>query len=55
MLGYFVWSTMDLYSWINGYDKRYGLVYVDFENGNRRIPKKSYSWYREKIAANRNI
>ncbi len=55
VLGYFVWSTMDLYSWINGYDKRYGLVYVDFENGNRRIPKKSYSWYREKIAANRNI
>ena len=24
--GYYVWSTMDLYSWINGYKKRYGLV-----------------------------
>ena len=27
--GYYVWSTMDIYSWINGYEKRYGLVYVD--------------------------
>lgn len=48
--GYFVWSTMDLYSWINGYQKRYGLVYVDYEHGNRRIPKESYYWYRDFIA-----
>lgn len=48
--GYYVWSTMDLYSWINGYDKRYGLVYVDYENNNKRIPKQSYYWYKEKIA-----
>ena len=49
--GYFIWSTMDLYSWINGYEKRYGLVYIDFENDNRRIPKKSYYWYQDKIKA----
>lgn len=47
--GYFVWSTMDLYSWINGYEKRYGLVYIDFENGNKRIPKDSYYWYKNLI------
>lgn len=47
--GYYIWSTMDLYSWINGYEKRYGLVYVDYENGNRRIPKKCYTWYKNKI------
>ncbi len=47
--GYFVWSTMDLYSWINGYEKRYGLVYIDFENENRRIPKDSYYWYQKYI------
>ena len=47
--GYFVWSTMDLYSWINGYAKRYGLVYIDYENGNKRIPKDSYYWYRDFI------
>lgn len=50
VLGYFIWSTMDLYSWINGYDKRYGLVYVDYDNGCKRTPKKSYYWYRDKIA-----
>lgn len=48
--GYLVWSTMDLYSWINGYEKRYGLVYVDYEHGCARIPKKSYYWYRDLIA-----
>lgn len=47
--GYFVWSTMDLYSWINGYHKRYGLVYVDYDNNNRRIPKDSYYWYKKMI------
>jgi len=49
--GYFIWSTMDLYSWINGYEKRYGLVYVDFENKLKRIPKKSYYWYKTLIAS----
>lgn len=47
--GYFVWSTMDLYSWINGYKKRYGLVYVDYDNDNNRIPKDSYYWYKQYI------
>lgn len=47
--GYFIWSTMDLYSWINGYEKRYGLVYIDYDHDNQRIPKKSYTWYQNKI------
>lgn len=47
--GYYAWSTMDLYSWVNGYQKRYGLVRVDFEDNNRRIPKKSYYWYKQLI------
>ncbi len=47
--GYFVWSTMDVYSWINGYAKRYGLVYVDYDHGCKRIPKDSYYWYRDLI------
>ena len=49
VLGYYAWSTMDLYSWVNGYEKRYGLVYVDFEHDNKRIPKKSYYWYKQLI------
>ncbi|QOY60547.1 glycoside hydrolase family 1 protein [Thermophilibacter immobilis] len=47
--GYYYWSTMDLYSWVNGYEKRYGLVRVDFDNGLKRIPKKSWGWYRDLI------
>lgn len=49
VLGYYMWSTMDLYSWVNGYKKRYGLVYIDFDNENKRIPKKSYYWYKQLI------
>lgn len=44
--GYYVWSNVDVYSWINGYKKRYGLVYVDFDNDLKRIPKDSYYWYK---------
>lgn len=53
--GYFVWSTLDLYSWINGYEKRYGLVYVDYEHGLKRVPKASYYWYRNLIAEKRGV
>lgn len=49
VLGYYHWSTMDLYSWINGYEKRYGLVRVDFDNDYKRIPKKSFYWYKDFI------
>lgn len=44
--GYFIWSLMDVFSWSNGYDKRYGLFYVDFET-QKRYPKKSAYWYRQ--------
>lgn len=47
--GYYAWSSMDLYSWVNGYEKRYGLVRVDFEDDNKRYPKKSYYWFKEVI------
>lgn len=42
--GYFLWSLMDMLSWTNGYGKRYGFFYVDFET-QRRIPKASAYWY----------
>lgn len=47
--GYYCWSTMDLYSWVNGYEKRYGLVRVDYKDNLKRIPKKSYYWYKDFI------
>ncbi|WP_281166003.1 6-phospho-beta-galactosidase [Liquorilactobacillus sicerae] len=44
--GYFVWSLQDMFSWTNGYNKRYGLFYVDFKS-QKRYPKKSAYWYKE--------
>jgi beta-glucosidase len=49
--GYYVWSLMDNFEWAHGYDKRFGMVWVDFDTG-RRIPKQSAHWYREIIAQN---
>ena len=43
--GYFLWSLMDVFSWSNGYEKRYGLFYVDFDT-QERYPKKSAYWYK---------
>lgn len=51
--GYFVWSLQDLFSWTNGYNKRYGLFYVDFET-QKRLPKESAYWYK-KITETRTL
>ena len=37
---------MDVFSWSNGYEKRYGLFYVDFDT-QERYPKKSAHWYKK--------
>lgn len=41
--GYFIWSLQDQFSWANGYNKRYGLFFVDYETQKRYI-KKSALW-----------
>lgn len=51
--GYFIWSLMDVFSWSNGYEKRYGLFYVNFDT-QERYPKKSAYWYK-KVSKNQII
>ncbi len=55
VLAYCTWSFTDLLSWLNGYQKRYGFIYVDRdeEKGSLdRYKKDSYYWYKEVIANN---
>ncbi len=47
--GYFAWSFIDLLSWLNGYEKQYGFVYVDHENHMERKKKLSFYWYKHVI------
>lgn len=35
--GYFVWSLLDNFEWALGYEKRFGIVYVDYETQKRTL------------------
>ncbi|WP_018932902.1 GH1 family beta-glucosidase [Gracilibacillus lacisalsi] len=48
--GYFVWSLFDNFEWAFGYDKRFGIVYVDFET-QKRFFKDSAKYYRNVVLA----
>ncbi|MGZ4333412.1 MAG: GH1 family beta-glucosidase, partial [Gaiellaceae bacterium] len=50
--GYFVWSLLDNFEWALGYAKRFGIVYVDYPT-QERVPKDSFRWLRDVIAAGR--
>ncbi|MPY29994.1 beta-glucosidase [Streptomyces adustus] len=50
--GYFVWSLMDNFEWAEGYQRRFGLVHVDYDTL-ERTPKASYHWLRDALRAQR--
>jgi 6-phospho-beta-glucosidase len=58
VLGYLGWGLIDILSSGGDMEKRYGLVYVN--RGNRdlrdmkRVPKKSYFWFKKVIASGGN-
>ena len=35
--GYFVWSLLDNFEWSWGYDKRFGIIHVDYQTQERII------------------
>ena len=47
--GYYAWSAIDLLSWLNGYKKQYGFIYVDHKNNLARKKKASFHWYQNII------
>lgn len=49
--GYFHWSLLDNFEWKEGYEWRFGLIYVNYSNL-KRIPKMSAEFYREIIRNN---
>jgi beta-glucosidase len=51
LAGYYAWSLLDNFEWAYGYQKRFGIVYVDFAT-QRRIPKASAAFYAGVVRAN---
>lgn len=49
--GYFYWSIMDNFEWMQGYKDRFGLIFIDYPT-QRRVLKDSALWYKEIIASN---
>ncbi len=52
--GYFCWSLLDNYEWADGYEKRFGIHYVDFTT-QKRTPKLSAHFYHQVIANNKVV
>lgn len=50
--GFFYWSLLDNYEWAFGYDKRFGIVHVDYET-QVRTPKASYHALAAALRSNR--
>ena len=50
---YCLWSLLDNFEWEHGYEKRFGIVHVDYDS-QRRVPKRSGLWYRDYIHGVRN-
>jgi beta-glucosidase len=48
------WSLLDNFEWAEGYTQRFGIVHVDFANGQKRTVKESGEWFAA-VAANNTV
>ena len=48
--GYFAWSLLDNFEWAWGYDRRFGIIRVDYDTL-ERIWKDSAFWYRSLVTS----
>ncbi|CAK8541516.1 unnamed protein product [Lathyrus sativus] len=44
--GFFVWSAFDTFEFHQGFSDKWGLIYIDFADNLKRVPKQSARWYR---------
>jgi beta-glucosidase len=51
LAGYYVWSLLDNFEWGWGYQKRFGIIFVDF-GSQQRTPKSSAYFYADVAKAN---
>jgi beta-glucosidase len=49
--GYYQWSLLDNFEWALGYEKRFGIIHVDFQTQKRTI-KDSGHWYTDVVKSN---
>jgi beta-glucosidase len=54
MAGYMVWSLLDNFEWASGYEKRFGIVHVDYATQQRTM-KDSARWYRDFLRTQREM
>ena len=52
---YHHWSLLDNFEWAEGYTPRFGLVHVDFADGQKRTIKASGRWFARVAAENRVV
>lgn len=49
--GFFLWTFLDNFEWVEGYKERFGIIHVDFTT-QKRLVKDSAYWYKHTIETN---
>ena len=52
---YTYWSLADNFEWAEGFDSRFGLIWIDYEHNFSRLLKSSYYYYQKVIKKNRVV